>query len=98
MIFFVKWLVPLLAALPPLAQSQAEIQALLSDERLYALLGSPEIIQEIIRTSSGYLVVTQHALVCVDVLYQQASHPGPVPFELQFKEPINLERDGGRGR
>ena len=55
------------AALPPLAQSTKEIQALLADANFYKSLGSAEIIKEIVRNETGYLVVTQHYTMQVDV-------------------------------
>jgi hypothetical protein len=82
----------LFAALPPLAQSSREIQAVLSDSQLQTLLGSAEGVQEIIRTEGGYVVMTQNYLLRVDVEYLSASRPGPVPFRLHFQEPVELGR------
>ena len=83
----------LFAALPPLAQSSREIQALVADSRIHTLLGSAEAIEEIIRTASGYVVMTKKNLLRVDVEYQSASRPGPVPFKLHFHEPVELHSE-----
>jgi hypothetical protein len=77
-------------ALPPFAQSVKELKALLSDERLEELLGSSEGIREIMKTDSGYAVVTYSRFLKVDVEYKSLGHPGPVPFEFHFFEPIDL--------
>ena len=78
------------AALPPLAQGIRELQTLLADQRLYESLGSGEAIKEIIRTESGYLVVTRNYELQVDLKYGGGDRRliGPIHFELEFKEPI----------
>lgn len=78
------------AALPPMAQSAREMQALLSDPRLQEYLGSAEAIQEIVRTGEGYVVLTENYVMKVNVVYSQSKRPGPVPFELDFQKPIDL--------
>ncbi len=89
-----KWIFCLIAAagfsaLPPLAQSIKEMQAILADSRLYHSLGSPEMIQEFVRTEEGYLITTQHYTLQVNVKYLRGQHRiGPVQFELEFDEPI----------
>ena len=80
----------LFGALPPLAQSSREIQALLSDSQMQTLLGGAEWVQEIVRTETGYVVMTQNYLLRVDVEYLRAGRPGPVPFQLHFQDPIEL--------
>ena len=84
------------AALPPLAQSTREIQAILADSQFYSSLGSAEMIKEIIRTEKGYLVVTQHYSMHVDIKYGGHSEPrviGPARFELEFQKPIKLSEE-----
>ena len=83
----------LFSALPPLAQSSKELQALLSDSQLQDNLGSGELIQEIIRTENGYVVMTRNYLMRVDIHYpiQEQRRVGPVSFELHFNPPISLE-------
>lgn len=80
------------AALPPLAQSTREMQALLADARFYDALGSAEQIKDIIRTEKGYLVLTQHYAMRVDIKYGGGDKKiiGPVHFELEFHDPIDL--------
>jgi len=76
------------AVLPPLAQSAREIKALVSDPKLYEILGSPEVIQGIIRTETGYDVQTQHYRLRVDVRYLPSAMPGPAQFEFEFYQPV----------
>jgi hypothetical protein len=80
------------AVLPPLAQSTREVQALLADGRFYDALGSAEQIKDIIRTDKGYLVLTENYAMRVDIKYGGGDKKiiGPLPFELQFYQPINL--------
>lgn len=82
------------AALPPLAQSTRELQALLADTRLYESLGSAELIKDIIRTEKGYLVLTQNYAMRVDVKYGGGDRKviGPIHFELEFQQPVDLRK------
>ena len=77
-------LVSLFGLLPPYAQSQREIQAIL--DRSAIPVG--EVIQSIVRTDGGYSVSTSHYTMEVAVEYFPNQHPGPVPFELHFGELI----------
>lgn len=92
LIFFALLASTTFAALPPLAQSMRELQALLSDERFYDSLGSAEMVKDIIRTENGFLVLTQHYAMKVDVKYGGGDKRviGPVHFELQFQQPVDL--------
>ncbi len=83
----------LFAVLPPLAQSTRELQALLTDAHLHEHLGSGELIQNIIRTESGYLVMTRNYLMRVDIQYHpnEQKRVGPAVFELQFNKPVSLQ-------
>lgn len=78
----------LFPALPPLAQSAREIQALLADTQLQTSLGSGEGIEQIMRTPTGYAVITRHYTLRVDVEYLPAARPGPAPFQFHFNDPI----------
>ncbi len=89
-LFFLSICTTGFAALPPMAQSAREMQAVLADPKLQEYLGSAEPIQEIKRTEEGYLVLTEHFVMKVDVVYSQAKRPGPVPFELEFQRPVDL--------
>ncbi len=83
----------LFAALPPLAQSTRELQALLADSHLQDWLGSGELIQDIIRTENGYLVMTRNYAMRVDIQYTptEQKRVGPAQFQLQFNKPISLQ-------
>lgn len=76
----------LFGALPPLAQSFREIQAIVSDSRTLEFLGSAALLHKIVKTKEGYLIVTQDRILRVDVNYLPATKMGPVPFELYFYE------------
>lgn len=78
----------LFGALPPLAQSIREMQAILGDSQMQKLLGSGESIQEMIRIETGYAVITTRYILHVDVEYQKPKFPGPIPFALHFYDPI----------
>lgn len=80
------------ALLPPLAQSSREIKALLTDAEFYDSLGSPEVVLDISRNDKGYLVVTQHYSMQVDVHYIVADQKfcGPAHFQFEFHRPIDL--------
>jgi hypothetical protein len=77
------------ALLPPLAQSAREMQAILSDPRLYESLSSAEVIQEVMRNEAGYLVVTQNYTLQVDLrtISREPKNYGPARFELEFHLP-----------
>ena len=77
--------------LPPLAQSTREIQAILSDSRTYEYLGGGQIIQNVTKTRSGYVVMTQDYLMRVDIGYLQSQTIGPAVFECHFYHPVSLE-------
>lgn len=91
-LFFVLLASTTFAALPPLAQSMRELQALLSDERFYDSLGSAEMVKDIIRTEEGFLVLTQHYAMKVDIKYGGGDKKiiGPIQFELDFQQPFDL--------
>ena len=78
------------AALPPLYQSSREITAILSDPFLHPFTG--ERIVSLKKTEEGYLLETTRHCFLVDVKTSPASMPGPVPFSLEFHEPV-LKKD-----
>jgi hypothetical protein len=80
------------AALPPLAESAREIQAILSAQEGYDLLGGADPIEQIIRTPSGYLIITSRKEMKVDVNYAQSGKIGPAEFTLKFHPPVNIDR------
>lgn len=75
------------AALPPLAQSEREIKAILDSHETYQLLGGAEPIDQIVRTENGYLLITAHKELLVDIHYLPAKI-GPAEFELSFHPPV----------
>jgi hypothetical protein len=76
------------AALPPLAQSGREIKAILDSQETYTLLGGEEPIDQIVRTENGYLLITAHKQLLVDIRYLPFKKIGPAEFELGFHPPI----------
>lgn len=79
------------AALPPLAQSSREIQAVLADGEMYQRLGSSQQIKEIVKTETGYLIVTPRYEMRVDVHYKRTQKlAGLVQFDLEFYAPVDL--------
>ncbi len=78
------------AALPPFAQSAREIDAIVTDPDLYELLGSAEMIEQIIKTDGGFAVISTHYYLRVDVEYLPSRLVGPASFQLRFGQPIDL--------
>jgi hypothetical protein len=79
-----------LAVLPPLAESTREIQALMKDSHLHQILTSAEVVEQVIRTEGGYLVLTQKRLVPIDIEYHSQEKPGPLAFTFRVREPLFL--------
>lgn len=79
------------AALPPLAQSSREIQAILESPETYKLLGGVERIDQIVRCEKGYLVLTKHKELFIDICYLCTGKIGPAEFELKFHEPVEAD-------
>lgn len=80
----------LFGALPPLAQSSNEIQALLADHELYTLLKSGEVIQAVLRTDTGYVVMTKHSFLRADIEYLAQERPGPKAFRFHIYPPVEI--------
>ncbi len=91
--FFLFLSTTLFGALPPLAQSVKELQALLADSHIQDL-GSGEPILEIVKMDNGYLVISQNYSMQVDVIYKQMEQKkvGPAQFQLQFHAPVATTR------
>ncbi|MFA6118808.1 MAG: hypothetical protein WCT85_01280 [Parachlamydiales bacterium] len=83
-IFIILFSVKGFAILPPLYHSLNEIKAITSDERLSNELGSAELILEIKKNESGYLITTNKSTLQVDVIYIPQKMIGPGKFELKF--------------
>jgi hypothetical protein len=79
------------AALPPLAQGNREIRAILQSQDTYTLLGGSERIEQIIRTENGYLLITAHKELLVEIQYIPTDQIGPAVFELVFHQPVDSE-------
>ena len=79
------------AALPPFYQSAKELKDLLSDQRLAEKIGSGQMIQDIIRTEKGYLIVTPRVRLDVEVHYYPPKYGvGPSQYEFYFHEPVQV--------
>jgi hypothetical protein len=83
----------LVALLPPFAQSQREIEALVSSPQLGERLGSGSRIESIVRTDSGYVVATADLWLRVEVVYRPSKRIGPAEFDLVFQEPIRVKKE-----
>ena len=79
------------AALPPLAQSSREIQKILESKETYKLLGGAEPLDQIVRTENGYLLITAHKELLVDIRYERTGKIGPAQFELFFHTPVDVD-------
>lgn len=79
------------AALPPLAKSEREIQAILTSQEGYRLLGGADPIEQISRIEKGYLISTRHKEMKVDVNYGKTDKIGPSDFTLYFHQPADLD-------
>lgn len=75
-------------ALAPLTQSAREMQALLADRDLYEHLKSGEVIQAVIRTEMGYVVMTKQSLLRADIEYLASVQPGPRQFRFHIYPPV----------
>lgn len=75
------------ALLPPLYQTSAEIQAILSHDQLGHKLQSGEGILKIEKNDAGYEIITNRHRLQVYVEYEAAKQPGPARYQLHFGEP-----------
>jgi hypothetical protein len=76
---------------PALLQSQKEIQAILDSQKTAELLGNTESIEQIIRTKRGYLLMTQHKELLVDIHYLSNERAELMEFELIFHHVVDSE-------
>ncbi len=77
------------AILPPFYHTTREIKTILDDPALHEKLGSAQMIQDIIKVDSGYVIITQDYFLQVAVEYQHSGKVGPGEFVLHFAEPVN---------
>lgn len=73
------------AVLPPLAQQLAELRAIFASTEMDRL-GMAEMIENIEKTETGYLIKSTNKKMEVDIIHLP-SGIGPVKFDLNFKEP-----------
>lgn len=82
----------LFAALSPLNESIAEMNAILKNPKLTDSLPTTETIQEFLRTENGFLLITDNYQMAVDLAYQPSTQPGPQKFSLTFHSPEPLQQ------
>lgn len=73
----------LAAALPPLYQGVAELNALIHDSRMKEIPDG-DAIESITKTKDGWEVTTNHSLLQVDIENVPQQRPGPTHFRLKF--------------
>ncbi len=76
------------AALPPFTESKREIEAILSNQEIYHYIPSGDIIQQIVKTPAGYLIITNNRIVPVSIRYVSRRNLGPARFAIRFHKPI----------
>ncbi len=75
------------AALPPLYQSLAELQAVLQSPELSKRLTSADYIESIERSQDGFLIVTNKNTLQAHIITEPATRPGPAKFNVTFDNP-----------
>ena len=78
------------AALPPFYQSSKEIKAILNSPDLHEKLGSGQYILDIIKTRSGWMIITPKYRLPIEVKYIPQERIGPAEFELEFGSVIDI--------
>lgn len=81
---------PLTAALPPFFSSKREIEAILAAKELNDIVSSDDILQEIRKIPSGYLIITNQKIVPVFVHYMPTHKLGPQKFQLEFQKGVDI--------
>lgn len=81
---------PAFGLLPPLFQSVREIEAIVSSEDLKVKIPPSQPIHALTKVEKGYILETQDYQMAIDVVYKQQATPGPMQFELIFKEPTRV--------
>ena len=77
------------AVLSPLAQSIREMQQLVQSREIQKIPNS-EVIEEIVRTDTGFVILTENYQIVVDRTYRDRSFLGPKQVELYFHTPEEL--------
>jgi hypothetical protein len=78
------------AVLPPFYHSSNEIRRILEDPKTHEKLGSGQLIVEIRKVDSGWIIKTPKYEMLVDVIYLPSERIGASNFELEFHDPIEL--------
>ena len=78
------FVMPMFAALPPFAQAEREIKAILESKQLPEFSPFSDIFEEISKTDDGYLITTNKREVHVIIHYSKTSRVGPAEFTLEF--------------
>jgi hypothetical protein len=77
------------ALLPPAAQSIDELRVIINDNELGQRLGYAEPIEQIVKTESGYLILTPSKQLEVSVLYiPNKKKIGPAQFNIKFQNAV----------
>lgn len=78
-------LATLIAALPPFAQTNKELQAILNSKELYQYVTVNDCFKSIQKTENGYLIITEKERVIITIRYGRSHNiMGPIPFTLEF--------------
>lgn len=81
---------PAFALLSPLNQSLEEINAIVQSSDIEKRIPQNQSIQQIHRTSNGYLLRTNELQMQVNIQYLPSTYPGRQQFSLVFHAPIPL--------
>lgn len=76
------------AILPPLYQGIRELQAILSAPEIGQKLESGDVIEKIIRTDTGFKIVTNKREVVIHIEYSHNQKIGPADFMLKFEDSV----------
>ena len=76
------------SALPPFAESKREIEAILSHQEITQYIPSGDTIIQIVKTSSGYLIITNYRIVPVSIRHVARQNLGPARLTVQFHNSI----------
>lgn len=86
-VILVLWSFGAFSALPPFFQSTSELNRIINDERVYEKLGSGQLIEEVRRTDSGWIILTQSYSLKIDVVNIPSKLVGAHEFELVVNDP-----------
>lgn len=78
----------LCAALPPFIQSRREIEAILSNQEIYQYIPNSDVIHQIVKTPTGYMIITNNRILPVSIRYVSRKSLGPARFAIRFHKAI----------